>query len=147
MVLSTFEKVKETVDATLNRISSSGVSGASYFTGSIIGTTRCAPHSYASTCSTCAPGCRYRRSNEVRVHRQYCGVAHRTLVVFIFPRKDYCAVSRRYRSSRRCALALYVPRFCCAALPAKSPGRACFLPVGVPSRMLRRTQSGTFCQG
>lgn len=35
------EQVKETVDATLNRISSSGVSGASYFTGSIIGTTRC----------------------------------------------------------------------------------------------------------
>lgn len=32
--------MKETVDATLNRISSSGVSGASYFTGSIIGTTR-----------------------------------------------------------------------------------------------------------
>ncbi len=35
------QQVKETVDATLNRISSSGVSGASYFTGSIIGTTRC----------------------------------------------------------------------------------------------------------
>jgi photosystem II stability/assembly factor-like uncharacterized protein len=29
-------QVKETIDATLNRISSSGVSGASYFTGSII---------------------------------------------------------------------------------------------------------------
>ena len=28
--------VKETIDATLNRISSSGVSGASYFTGSIV---------------------------------------------------------------------------------------------------------------
>lgn len=37
---SKYPKVKETVDATLNRISSSGVSGASYFTGSIIGTTR-----------------------------------------------------------------------------------------------------------
>ncbi|KAG5190151.1 photosynthesis system II assembly factor YCF48-domain-containing protein [Tribonema minus] len=33
-------QVKETIDATLNRISSSGVSGASYFTGSIIGTLR-----------------------------------------------------------------------------------------------------------
>jgi photosystem II stability/assembly factor-like uncharacterized protein len=33
-------RVKETIDATLNRISSSGVSGASYFTGSIIGSVR-----------------------------------------------------------------------------------------------------------
>lgn len=33
-------QVKETIDATLNRISSSGVSGASYFTGSIIGDRR-----------------------------------------------------------------------------------------------------------
>jgi photosystem II stability/assembly factor-like uncharacterized protein len=32
--------VKETIDATLNRISSSGVSGASYFTGSIINQVR-----------------------------------------------------------------------------------------------------------
>lgn len=40
-------QVKETVDATLNRISSSGVSGASYFTGSIIGTTRCAVSRFA----------------------------------------------------------------------------------------------------
>jgi photosystem II stability/assembly factor-like uncharacterized protein len=33
-------QVKETIDATLNRISSSGVSGASYFTGSIINQAR-----------------------------------------------------------------------------------------------------------
>jgi len=33
-------QVKETIDATLNRITSSGVSGASYFTGSIIGDRR-----------------------------------------------------------------------------------------------------------
>lgn len=33
-------EVKETIDATLNRISSSGVSGASYFTGSIINQVR-----------------------------------------------------------------------------------------------------------
>lgn len=33
-------QVKETIDATLNRISSSGVSGASYFTGNIISVTR-----------------------------------------------------------------------------------------------------------
>lgn len=33
-------QVKETIDATLNRISSSGVSGASYFTGSIINQVR-----------------------------------------------------------------------------------------------------------
>ena len=33
-------QVKETIDATLNRISSSGVSGASYFTGSIISQVR-----------------------------------------------------------------------------------------------------------
>jgi len=33
-------QVKETIDATLNRISSSGVSGASYFTGNIISQTR-----------------------------------------------------------------------------------------------------------
>jgi len=32
--------VKETIDATLNRISSSGISGASYFTGSIINQVR-----------------------------------------------------------------------------------------------------------
>ena len=33
-------QVKETIDATLNRISSSGVSGASYFTGNIISVVR-----------------------------------------------------------------------------------------------------------
>jgi len=33
-------QVKETIDATLNRVSSSGVSGASYFTGSIINQVR-----------------------------------------------------------------------------------------------------------
>ncbi|GMI04707.1 hypothetical protein TrRE_jg4408 [Triparma retinervis] len=33
-------QVKETIDATLNRISSSGVSGASYFTGSIVNQVR-----------------------------------------------------------------------------------------------------------
>ncbi|CAN0527522.1 unnamed protein product, partial [Ectocarpus sp. 8 AP-2014] len=44
-------QVKETVDATLNRISSSGVSGASYFTGSIIGTTRCVDGSYLAVSS------------------------------------------------------------------------------------------------
>ncbi|CAN0020261.1 unnamed protein product [Scytosiphon promiscuus] len=44
-------QVKETVDATLNRISSSGVSGASYFTGSIIGTTRAEDGSYLAVSS------------------------------------------------------------------------------------------------
>ena len=33
-------QVKETIDATLNRISSSGVKGASYFTGSVISVVR-----------------------------------------------------------------------------------------------------------
>lgn len=46
VMTTTCQKVKETVDATLNRISSSGVSGASYFTGSIIGTTRCVRFDY-----------------------------------------------------------------------------------------------------
>ncbi|CAM9117468.1 unnamed protein product [Choristocarpus tenellus] len=44
-------QVKETIDATLNRISSSGVSGASYFTGSIIGTTRDEDGSYLAVSS------------------------------------------------------------------------------------------------
>jgi len=44
-------KVKETIDATLNRISSSGVSGASYFTGSIINQVRDADGAYLAVSS------------------------------------------------------------------------------------------------
>jgi photosystem II stability/assembly factor-like uncharacterized protein len=44
-------QVKESIDATLNRISSSGVQGASYFTGSIIGTLRDVSGSYLAVSS------------------------------------------------------------------------------------------------
>ena len=44
-------QVKETIDATLNRISSSGVSGASYFTGSIVNEQRDAAGSYLAVSS------------------------------------------------------------------------------------------------
>jgi photosystem II stability/assembly factor-like uncharacterized protein len=44
-------QVKETIDATLNRISSSGVSGASYFTGSIINQERDDEGSYLAVSS------------------------------------------------------------------------------------------------
>jgi len=44
-------QVKETIDATLNRISSSGVSGASYFTGSIINQQRDSNGSYLAVSS------------------------------------------------------------------------------------------------
>jgi len=44
-------QVKETIDATLNRISSSGVSGASYFTGSIINQQRDESGSYLAVSS------------------------------------------------------------------------------------------------
>jgi photosystem II stability/assembly factor-like uncharacterized protein len=44
-------QVKETIDATLNRVSSSGVSGASYFTGSIINQIRDASGSYLAVSS------------------------------------------------------------------------------------------------
>jgi len=44
-------QVKETIDATLNRISSSGVSGASYFTGSIVNQQRDADGSYLAVSS------------------------------------------------------------------------------------------------
>ena len=44
-------QVKETIDATLNRISSSGVSGASYFTGSIINQVRDDAGSYLAVSS------------------------------------------------------------------------------------------------
>merc|ERR1712222_186361 len=44
-------QVKETIDATLNRISSSGVSGASYFTGSIINQVRDDVGSYLAVSS------------------------------------------------------------------------------------------------
>merc|ERR1712232_259018 len=44
-------QVKETIDATLNRISSSGVSGASYFSGSIINQVRDKSGSYLAVSS------------------------------------------------------------------------------------------------
>jgi len=44
-------QVKETIDATLNRVSSSGVSGASYFTGSIINQVRDDDGSYLAVSS------------------------------------------------------------------------------------------------
>eukprot|EP00558_Chaetoceros_sp_UNC1202_P010598 CAMPEP_0197234170 /NCGR_PEP_ID=MMETSP1429-20130617/1985_1 /TAXON_ID=49237 /ORGANISM="Chaetoceros sp., Strain UNC1202" /LENGTH=389 /DNA_ID=CAMNT_0042692515 /DNA_START=92 /DNA_END=1261 /DNA_ORIENTATION=+ len=44
-------QVKETIDATLNRISSSGVSGASYYTGSIINQVRDADGAYMAVSS------------------------------------------------------------------------------------------------
>jgi len=44
-------QVKETIDATLNRISSSGVSGASYFTGSIVNQQRDADGAYIAVSS------------------------------------------------------------------------------------------------
>lgn len=44
-------QVKETIDATLNRISSSGVSGASYFTGSIINQVRDAQGNFLAVSS------------------------------------------------------------------------------------------------
>ncbi|KAL3799000.1 hypothetical protein HJC23_005139 [Cyclotella cryptica] len=44
-------QVKETIDATLNRISSSGVSGASYFTGSIVNEQRDDSGSYLAVSS------------------------------------------------------------------------------------------------
>ena len=44
-------QVKETIDATLNRISSSGVSGASYFTGSIVNEQRDTKGSYLAVSS------------------------------------------------------------------------------------------------
>ncbi len=44
-------QVKETIDATLNRISSSGVSGASYFTGSIINQVRDSDGAYLAVSS------------------------------------------------------------------------------------------------
>jgi len=44
-------QVKETIDATLNRISSSGVSGASYFTGSIVNQQRDDKGSYLAVSS------------------------------------------------------------------------------------------------
>ncbi len=44
-------QVKETIDATLNRISSSGVSGASYFTGSIVNEQRDSKGAYIAVSS------------------------------------------------------------------------------------------------
>ena len=44
-------QVKETIDATLNRISSSGVSGASYFTGSIVNEQRDSKGAYLAVSS------------------------------------------------------------------------------------------------
>jgi len=44
-------QVKETIDATLNRVSSSGVSGASYFTGNILQPTRDSSGSYLAVSS------------------------------------------------------------------------------------------------
>jgi photosystem II stability/assembly factor-like uncharacterized protein len=44
-------QVKETIDATLNRISSSGVSGASYFTGSIVNQVRDSTGAYLAVSS------------------------------------------------------------------------------------------------
>merc|ERR1712087_58964 len=44
-------QVKETIDATLNRVSSSGVSGASYFTGSIVNEQRDLTGSYLAVSS------------------------------------------------------------------------------------------------
>lgn len=44
-------QVKETIDATLNRISSSGVSGASYFTGSIVNEQRDSQGAYLAVSS------------------------------------------------------------------------------------------------
>merc|ERR1712127_798745 len=44
-------QVKETIDATLNRVSSSGVSGASYFTGSIVNEQRDAQGAYLAVSS------------------------------------------------------------------------------------------------
>merc|ERR1719203_2483923 len=44
-------QVKETIDATLNRISSSGVSGASYFTGSIVNEQRDTKGAYLAVSS------------------------------------------------------------------------------------------------
>ena len=44
-------QVKETIDATLNRVSSSGVSGASYFSGSIINQVRDATGAYLAVSS------------------------------------------------------------------------------------------------
>lgn len=44
-------QVKETIDATLNRVSSSGVSGASYFSGSIINQVRDASGAYLAVSS------------------------------------------------------------------------------------------------
>merc|ERR1712176_1285130 len=44
-------QVKETIDATLNRISSSGVSGASYFTGSIVNQVRDGSGAYLAVSS------------------------------------------------------------------------------------------------
>ena len=44
-------QVKETIDATLNRVSSSGVSGASYFTGSIVNEQRDSKGAYLAVSS------------------------------------------------------------------------------------------------
>jgi len=46
-------QVKETIDATLNRVSSSGVSGASYFTGSINNEQRDSQGAYLAVSSRC----------------------------------------------------------------------------------------------
>ena len=55
-------QVKETIDATLNRISSSGVSGASYFTGNIISVVR----DVSGVRARAPPAARRRREGRAR---------------------------------------------------------------------------------